>query len=272
MSAESTDVVRIIRTPHDTERHWFAMSRATAQDKNLSWEARGVLAYLLSKPSDWKVMVADLKQNCGRDKVRKILFELKSLGYLTITQGHDEKGHWTSEYRVYETAQPITEKPSTVNPAPDKPETVKRPLHIKEGHRTDNKESLAPKVASAVIKHNPYKVTDEMVAEVKATRKGKKNRTAIPADVINPVKDELVNLFKWSWLTMTKREQGQIQSASKQLCEVGLTSVDVVGLYRYCQKRFKEFSPMALVNHVSEWRNANASSESSVLTGLRIVS
>jgi hypothetical protein len=118
--------ITIIRTPHDDERPYFSMNRNTAQDRSLSWEARGVLAYLLSKPSDWKVMIADLKQNCGRDKVRKILTELKVNGYMAIGQSRDERGHFTGEYQVYET--PITENqlPDTSN---RKPVTGKQPLH-----------------------------------------------------------------------------------------------------------------------------------------------
>ncbi len=129
--------ITIIRTPHDDQRPYFSMSRYTAQDRSLSWEARGVLAYLLSKPSDWKIIIADLKQNCGRDKVRKILDELKASHYLVISQAHDEKGHFTAEYQLYET--PFTEKPSTVNQYTVKPETVKRPLHNTDTQKTENK-------------------------------------------------------------------------------------------------------------------------------------
>lgn len=131
--------VTIIRTPHDDTRPYFSMSRTTAQDRSLSWEARGVLAYLLSKPSDWQIIIADLKQNCGRDKVRNILDELKIHGYLVITQGHDEKGHFTAEYKLYES--PITEKPSTVNQHTVKPETAKRPLHKIDKQSTEKKKT-----------------------------------------------------------------------------------------------------------------------------------
>lgn len=130
--------ITIIRTPHDDERPYFSMCRSTAQDRNLSWEARGVLAYLLSKPSDWKVMIADLKQNCGRDKVRKILKELKDNRYMAIGQSRDEKGHFTGEYQVYET--PITE-----NQSPDtsnrKPVTGNPPLHNIKKQSTEKKSS-----------------------------------------------------------------------------------------------------------------------------------
>lgn len=131
--------ITIIRTPHDDERPYFSMARSTAQDRTLTWEARGVLAYLLSKPSDWQIIIADLKQNCGRDKVRKILDELKASRYLLITQGHDNKGHFTAEYQLYET--PYTEKPSTVNQYTVKPETAKRPLHNTDEQSTENKKT-----------------------------------------------------------------------------------------------------------------------------------
>lgn len=135
--------------------------------------------------------------------------------------------------------------------------------------RTQNKDIVAPKVATSapafpvisktIVKHNPYTVTDKAVEETKAARKSKRNNpTSIPKDIIDPFKDEMVNLFKWSWATMTKDEKGQIQNASKQLIEVGLSISDLISLYRYCEKRFTNFSPMALVKHVSDWRKENA--------------
>ena len=34
---------------------YAVITRHTLQNKELSWEARGMLAYLLSKPEDWHV-------------------------------------------------------------------------------------------------------------------------------------------------------------------------------------------------------------------------
>lgn len=72
----------IYRAPHSAERPYFSISRASAQDRTLSFEARGLLLYLLSKPDDWEVQENDLKQQCGRDKVRGIVRELEEHGYL----------------------------------------------------------------------------------------------------------------------------------------------------------------------------------------------
>ena len=50
----------IIRAPRSAEHPYFACRRAPAQDEALSWEARGVLWYLLSKPDDWIILESDL--------------------------------------------------------------------------------------------------------------------------------------------------------------------------------------------------------------------
>jgi hypothetical protein len=47
-------------------RHRFVIvDQAAVEDTRLSWAARGLLAYLLSWPDDWKVLVNDLKKRGG---------------------------------------------------------------------------------------------------------------------------------------------------------------------------------------------------------------
>lgn len=123
----------IIRAAHGDKHPYFPYRRHTAQDRALSWEARGVLAYLLSKSDNWQVVPKDLMQNCGRDKVRKILEELCEHRYMRKEQTHDEEGKFSKVvYWVYEV--PFTENPLTVDePLPEKPLTEKpspeNPLH-----------------------------------------------------------------------------------------------------------------------------------------------
>ena len=113
--------VTIIRALHSKENPYFMMLRDTAQDPRLTFEERGMLAYLLSKPGDWEIKEADLQKvgNCGRDKVRKILDCLNEHGYLT--KAHErEKGKFTKNiYTLYEA--PFTENPSTVYPSTENP-------------------------------------------------------------------------------------------------------------------------------------------------------
>jgi hypothetical protein len=96
------------------------MLRDTAQDTRLTFDERGMLAYLLSKPGDWEIKEADLQKagHCGRDKVRGILDSLNKHGYLT-KEHEREKGKFTKNiYTLYETPVTevtVTEKPSMEN-------------------------------------------------------------------------------------------------------------------------------------------------------------
>lgn len=131
---------RIRRAPHDKENPYFQMRRDTAQDRKISWEARGVLCYLLSQSDDWIVQVKDLQQSkCGRDKVYRILDELKTAGYLERERKQVEKGHFEwGDYLVSE--HPFPENPYTAEPYTDKPYTENTELNKYKGLETTKKE------------------------------------------------------------------------------------------------------------------------------------
>lgn len=127
----------IKRGKHDKENPYFVVSRATAQDRRLSYEARGLLAYLLSKPGDWELRVEELaldkkrgEGKAGRDKIYAILDELAVLNYVRKSrkyQDGDGKWRWTP-YEVFEEPQPdlgSSEKPDTVKPNTVEPDTGK---------------------------------------------------------------------------------------------------------------------------------------------------
>lgn len=97
-------IAHIRRATHAHDNPYFQMARATAQDRSLSFEARGALAYLLSKPDNWRVQPSDLQQTCGKAVVYRILKELIEHGYIQRLQERDEKKRVTAwVYLVYET-------------------------------------------------------------------------------------------------------------------------------------------------------------------------
>lgn len=112
----------IERAQKGKDNPYFLSARQPAQNKDLSWEARGVLWYLLSKPDDWKIQIADLRQGCGRDKVYGILKELKDSGYLEYVEERKQGKVIRTFYRVHET--PLTEIPETVQPETEISDTV----------------------------------------------------------------------------------------------------------------------------------------------------
>lgn len=122
----------IYPTAHSETAPFVQVTRAIAQNRKLSFAARGMLTYLLSLPKDWDINLCDLQQECGRDAARRILNELITAGYVVPRQkSHDSKGRISySGYVVYEnpaenphTKTPCTEKPSTVNQTTGKPST-----------------------------------------------------------------------------------------------------------------------------------------------------
>lgn len=64
------------------------------EDVRLSMEARWLLSYLLSKPDNWIVRVADIskKGGCGRDKARRMVNELVEFGYAEKEQNRGDEG------------------------------------------------------------------------------------------------------------------------------------------------------------------------------------
>lgn len=121
MSADKT----IIRTRKNRENPYVMIDKFGLNDERLSWKAKGLLAYLLSKPDDWTIRINDLikRSKDGRDAVKAGLRELELYGYLSRHQHRDETGKFGDiEYIIYERPQLLDTKgviPQTENPSAD---------------------------------------------------------------------------------------------------------------------------------------------------------
>lgn len=94
----------IIRAPRP-DTHYTVLHNATIRDTRLTWKARGLLAYLLSLPDNWRVSSEHLRRvgPDGRDAVRTALTELEAAGYLRRTRHQDPRtGRWTTLTTVYD--------------------------------------------------------------------------------------------------------------------------------------------------------------------------
>ncbi len=121
----------IIRAPR---RHRFVIiDQHAVEDTRLSWAARGLLGYLLSRPDDWKVLINDLRKrgDLGRDGIYKLLRELREAGYVRFMRARDEQGRIRGgRYLVQEIPDlphpdlPDTVEPDTAAPGPVNPEAL----------------------------------------------------------------------------------------------------------------------------------------------------
>lgn len=121
----------------------------------MTWEARGMLAYLLSKPDDWRVQISDLRQNCGRDKVYSILAELRGFRYVLLIDIMNAKmQHLSYEYEVYE--EPLPALPDTVLPYTANPDsTYKRIVQITDLSSGDDGQETPSKAKPKKAKKTP---------------------------------------------------------------------------------------------------------------------
>ena len=121
------------------------------EDEKLSWKAKGLLSYLLSKPSDWTVRMVQLEavSSDGRDSLYSAVKELESSGYVVKTANRDLLGKIVKwDYQVFEEPKvatsglptsgfPTSGKPATTNIDSTKNDTtiVVQPEAVKETPR-----------------------------------------------------------------------------------------------------------------------------------------
>lgn len=123
-------IVRVLRR----DNPFVMVERATVQDKRLSWEARGLLVYLLSLPTDWDIRVSHLQTegDVGRDALRRMLRELQRYGYASgVGRDCQERGargrFRQTEIRVYESPKLNPYHAGALSPSPENPSTVGQP-------------------------------------------------------------------------------------------------------------------------------------------------
>ncbi|HDX9667860.1 TPA: DnaD domain protein [Bacillus cereus] len=94
----------IFRVKKDT--NYSVIHNTPLRDENLSWRAKGLLAYMLSLPDDWTFHATELSQHAkdGKETTANTLKELKKAGYLKRYPVQDPEtgkiSHW--ETAVYE--------------------------------------------------------------------------------------------------------------------------------------------------------------------------
>ncbi|MCE5607237.1 phage protein [Staphylococcus pseudintermedius] len=74
-------------------------------DSNISWKAKGILLYLLSRPDDWQIYETELEQHStdGLSGLKSGIKELEEIGYIQRNRKRDKSGRLNGyEYLVYE--------------------------------------------------------------------------------------------------------------------------------------------------------------------------
>ena len=101
----------------EKNKDYVVMSNVFLQRKDLSIKAKGLLAYMLSLPDDWKFTIGGLTSQLKECKsaVATMLNELESNGYLRRSYKRTVDG------RISEAVYEIHEHPALQKPTLDKP-------------------------------------------------------------------------------------------------------------------------------------------------------
>jgi hypothetical protein len=103
--------------------NYVVMNRTALNDDRLSWKAKGIIAYMLSMPDDWKFYVSEITKHAkdGEDSLRTGIKELKENGYIKRFPVKDEQTKKIIEWETHVHESPQVEKPHLEKPHLEKP-------------------------------------------------------------------------------------------------------------------------------------------------------
>jgi hypothetical protein len=89
--------------------HFVIISNSVIRDQRLSWKARGLLAYLLSMPDNWKVTRTHLASvsKDGITVVNSTIKELEDAGYMKTWRYKKPDGQFDQGSIVYDSPNPV---------------------------------------------------------------------------------------------------------------------------------------------------------------------
>lgn len=144
----------IVRAPRPAS-HFVQIRNDVIRDRRLSYKARGLLAFMLSFPDNYRITseaLADASDIDGRTAVLSGLSELRELGYLVTVTQRDDRGQFSKTSFVYD--EPQSSNIDLMNddfPSSDFPK-VETP--------TINTEHLKPNTKDPSIQHSPNDFPD----------------------------------------------------------------------------------------------------------------
>jgi hypothetical protein len=95
------DKGNIKRGNRNQKKNFTMVSNEILNDNRLSWKAKGILSYLLSKPDGWEAQIEDLykKASDGYSSLRSGIDDLILCGYMELKNVYNEKeGKFTGRY------------------------------------------------------------------------------------------------------------------------------------------------------------------------------
>jgi hypothetical protein len=154
------------------------VNKKMLDDPNISFQAKGILAYLLGKPDGWKLRVGDLRNHAvdGRDSIRRALNELRMAGYAKYEQTKENNRFSSGVWKICDIPifSPRPDFPAPGIPAPgnqslSKNDCTKNDCSLK-GSKDDTIENGVHSNSKNSEEHNPVWKPDLRGKEEKLKR------------------------------------------------------------------------------------------------------
>ena len=114
---------QIIRTEHNRSNPYAQISKKCLEDNLLSWKAKGVLCYLLSRPDNWRTYPYQLAtvSTDQEHSTRSAVKELIKAGYIKRSRLQCEADGRFQGFEYIITEDPYLENPYTDSPSAEPP-------------------------------------------------------------------------------------------------------------------------------------------------------
>lgn len=186
------------------EHNFTVINNKVFQRNQLSWQAMGMLSYLLSKPDDWSVVVSELinvtkdtVKPTGNNGVYNILKELREKGFVQVRKN----GDGTTDYIIFD--EPNQANPNQANP--NQAETtlvntdIQQVLKDSKDGDVEGEVSEASESAKPInIGSDDFQIFDNWEPEDKKAFNAKLRRSQIPSLEDKRIKDALIE-FTGYW-------------------------------------------------------------------------
>lgn len=271
MSAFQGDyTMSMIRTVKQ-DNPFVQLDKHVLNDETISWEAKGIMAYILSKPDGWTIRKTDLikRSKSGKTRVESALLELMAAGYLhwyqTIDQETGRFGEWI--YDVYErpSFNPELEKcslegkkrienrkkrnkkrndmlvsPKADNPTSDYPTSDNQPFSNNDDNNNDNNNNDLKKEEEEE-KNNIYNIEahNDVVFEV---LKEEMNDRAVSDVTIN----KIIRLMRTRNLDMYRLDD--LSAQCKHMCDMIDSKKRIYDFAEYFVNGLEQMTENTIVN------------------------
>lgn len=151
MTTKDKTIFRIVK---DKDNPYVMMDKRPIEKPYLSWKAKGILSYLLSRPDDWEVNLQDLvnRSTDGEHATRSGVKELIKVGHIERVYEREKGRIKRVILKVHE--QPLRGFQQVDNPQVEKPQVDNHPLTNTDRSKKDrnNKKEGAPSDAELIFK------------------------------------------------------------------------------------------------------------------------